>query len=498
MEYNAKYFAKSANIKAMTVWLILCVVLSGAYALEVVKGLREISYYISFLCWCWIPFALGILLLFIKGFDTKYYKDMIAFGYGFFYTYVIFTTNSDLAFTYIIPMAGMLVLYKNRNFMFRASFVNVVVLLLSIATRYKNGYNTPEDITTYEIQVACIILTSFAYVLAINHMSKSEGAMLGAVNQNLDRVVETIKKVKQAGTAVADGVTVVRGLSDENMKGAEDMAQGMNDLTEKNRDLHRETMSSMSMTENIHAQTQNVSSLIEQMGEVIDATVEHTNSSSSELSEVLTSADKMAALSKDAERVLNEFKDEFNKVKQEISTIDGINSQTNLLALNASIEAARAGAAGKGFAVVAEEIRGLSKGTQTSSDRITGALEHLEVTSENLTNSITDILQLIQLTLLKVQQVNTSVMGITADAKQLGDGMQEVDSAMKQVEESNENMLSNMKEICNVMEAMTEQVQISGETTRTMQAKYSKTSEQVVQIDKVMGSLMKELDDSEA
>ena len=31
-EYNEEYFQKSANRKAMNIWLILCLVLSAAYA----------------------------------------------------------------------------------------------------------------------------------------------------------------------------------------------------------------------------------------------------------------------------------------------------------------------------------------------------------------------------------------------------------------------------------------------------------------------------------
>lgn len=51
-------------------------------------------------------------------------------------------------------------------------------------------------------------------------MTKSEKAMLGAVEMNLDRVVTTVEQVKCASTAVVDGVTVVRELAEENKQGA--------------------------------------------------------------------------------------------------------------------------------------------------------------------------------------------------------------------------------------------------------------------------------------
>ena len=67
MEYNEDYFAESANRKAMAIWAILGIVLSAAYALEIVKGLRTVQYYIVFVLVCWIPFIVGLLVLKVKG-----------------------------------------------------------------------------------------------------------------------------------------------------------------------------------------------------------------------------------------------------------------------------------------------------------------------------------------------------------------------------------------------------------------------------------------------
>ena len=103
-EYNEEYFQKSANRKAMNIWLILCLVLSAAYAVEIVKGLRTTGYYAVFLSICWIPFLLGLLLLKVKGFAVSYYKEVIVAGYGIFYVFVLLTTQSILAFVYTFPL----------------------------------------------------------------------------------------------------------------------------------------------------------------------------------------------------------------------------------------------------------------------------------------------------------------------------------------------------------------------------------------------------------
>ena len=87
MEYNEEYFAKSANKKAMGMWILAGVVLSLAYMLEVIKGTRTISYYGIFLAMCWIPFFVGVVVLKVKGMGVSYYKvikiflllDMVSF-----------------------------------------------------------------------------------------------------------------------------------------------------------------------------------------------------------------------------------------------------------------------------------------------------------------------------------------------------------------------------------------------------------------------------------
>lgn len=180
-------------------------------------------------------------------------------------------------------------------------------------------------------------------------------------------------------------------------------------------------------------------------------------------------------------------------VKQETGMIESITSQTNLLALNASIEAARAGDAGRGFAVVADEIRNLSTGTQASSTRIMDALNHLEETSDAMTKSIGKTLELIHTTLEKVTQVNASVASIAKDSIQLGDNIQVVDNAMREVETSNKNMVDNMTQICDVMVVMTENISEAGETTKVMRSKYEETSNNVINIEQVVGRLIEEL-----
>ena len=244
------------------------------------------------------------------------------------------------------------------------------------------------------------------------------------------------------------------------------------------------------MTTQINNQVENVASLINEVVQLVSESVEHTDTSSKELADVVESTKTMAELSGEVDNILREFQQEFSKVKTETGTIGEINSQTNLLALNASIEAARAGEAGKGFAVVADEIRNLST---ESSDRIMTALGHLEDTSNRMLKSITTILELIQTTQTKVVQVNDSVSGIAKDSTQIGEHIGVVDSAMQEVESSNRNMVDNMHEIENVMKDITDCIGNADESTKIMLSKYEESARNVDKIENVVGAMMEKL-----
>ena len=493
MTYDENIFKEKANRKARKIWIVFAVLLSANYGSDASGGLYPTTSYLIFLALCWLPLIFGEVLLRVKGWATELYRYDLVIGYGIFYTFVICTTASPIAFTYILPVTSLLVLYKNRKFMINCGIANALIIVGAAVYRYMLGFNSDSDMMKYQLQLSCIVLCYICYVMSIRHLNESDGAMTDSIKADLHRVVTTVEQVKSSSNIILDGITVVRELASENKHGSDIVMLGMNELTDNNNMLQDRTTSSTQMTSDIRAQVENVVALIGEMVTLVEKTQSHSGVSAEDLKSLVNTAATMSQLSTELENVLENFRQEFEMVKQETGTIEKITNQTNLLALNASIEAARAGEAGKGFAVVADQIRTLSTETHASSEQIRNALSRLDATSAKMTSSIEETLKLIQITLEKVTQTGDNVNQIASDSVQLGNHIQVVDNAIKEVESSNTQLVSNMEQVSNIVDTITTCITHSSRTSERMLSKYQETADNINTIEDVMENMMCDL-----
>jgi len=134
----------------------------------------------------------------------------------------------------------------------------------------------------------------------------------------------------------------------------------------------------------------------------------------------------------------DEMVDQFDRIFQLLSQVEGLASQTNLLALNAAIEAARAGEAGRGFAVVANEVRSLSVGSTELNQDIRSEINNAKEIIAKLRDS--------------VEQMASADMTSTLEAKSRMSDM------MTHVEEVNHQTVSSVEELAKIAPLITDAV----------------------------------------
>ena len=103
------------------------------------------------------------------------------------------------------------------------------------------------------------------------------------------------------------------------------------------------------------------------------------------------------------------------EIENVLQVIGKIAAQTNMLALNATIEAARSGEAGKGFKVVANEVKDLSRATDT-------ATKNIEVRVQTMQEDSSTVVRAIQQISVVISRVNEAQATIAASVERTASG----------------------------------------------------------------------------
>ncbi|MDX2201109.1 MAG: methyl-accepting chemotaxis protein, partial [Hyphomicrobiaceae bacterium] len=148
------------------------------------------------------------------------------------------------------------------------------------------------------------------------------------------------------------------------------------------------------------------------------------------------------------------------QINQIIGVIDEIAFQTNLLALNAGVEAARAGDSGRGFAVVASEVRALAQRSAQAAKEI----KELILRSSTLVQSgvalVGETGKSLDLIIRQVEDINQSIVSIASGAEEQATGIQEVNTAINQMDQVTQQNAAMVEETTAASGALAEETQL--------------------------------------
>jgi methyl-accepting chemotaxis protein len=166
-------------------------------------------------------------------------------------------------------------------------------------------------------------------------------------------------------------------------------------------------------------------------------------------------AERSGVVVRDAVAAMSEIEASAQQISQIIGVIDEIAFQTNLLALNAGVEAARAGDAGRGFAVVASEVRALAQRSADAAKEIKALISASSQQVDRGVNLVGETGKVLERIVTQVTQINGVVTEIAASAEEQSTGLQQVNTAVNQMDQVTQQNAAMVEEATAASHALT-------------------------------------------
>ncbi len=260
----------------------------------------------------------------------------------------------------------------------------------------------------------------------ITLLARDVNATVTQLRQTVESLVRISTDVASASTELATVMTQASVNSDQEKQEVEQVASAVNQLQS----------TAQSVTDHAHS---------------ADGAAQQANQLASQslrmFEESHRATAKMADQLTEAAQVVNQLKEQSERIGNVTEVIRSISEQTNLLALNAAIEAARAGESGRGFAVVADEVRMLAARTQTSTQEIQAIIEELQNQSNTANSSMHSSLSLLEQNQSLVAKVSASLTEINHSISALGQINAQVATASEEQSQVTKDINRNLSNI---------------------------------------------------
>ncbi|MBK0393178.1 HAMP domain-containing protein [Ramlibacter sp. CrO1] len=242
--------------------------------------------------------------------------------------------------------------------------------------------------------------------------------------------------LRQLVGEVADGARVVAETSGQIAQGNLDLSQ----RTEEQASTLEETASSMEeLTSTVSLNAQNA----KQASQLAIGASDIARQGGEAVGQVVSTMSGISASSR--------------RISDIIGVIDGIAFQTNILALNAAVEAARAGEQGRGFAVVAAEVRNLAQRSAASAKEIKALIGESVDQVDSGARLVQDAGKTMEGIVVAAKKVSDLIAEIAAACAEQDAGIQQVNTAVSQMDIVVQQNASLVEEAAAATESMKEQ-----------------------------------------
>lgn len=483
MEFQEKEYL---NRRFLNCYGIIAGVLFAAYILELVKGNRTLEYTAIFSVILLIPLVIS-LLIYKKDKSSPLIKYVGVFGYEILYAFVLLTSVSILAFSYVLPMIVAIALYQNSKFALEGGITAILINVIYIVMCVTRSGAESLDIVNFEIEVAAVILVVGISILSTKALERVSQYRLNLIEQEKEKEAGILKQVLSVTGELVEKISEIDTESKKIAKQGERSKSAVEEIVTGTNDLASTIQRQLQMTENIGSLTDAMGTNVEEIQDKFAGTRKVTEDGNQDVAELLKASGLNDKASSEVSVTMNNLARQTGEVNEILQMIEGITTQTTLLALNASIEAARAGEAGKGFAVVADEIQKLASQTEEATGQIKVIINELTRQTDVAEKSVGSLVESNKKQAELVERTRIAFDRIRKDIMDVSSSVEKQSSGMGQVKDSNTEIIQYVENLS----AFSEELLANTENTKDLT---DSTIEGTEKVSRLLDEVMKEVE----
>ncbi len=201
---------QNRNQTAITGLVLMNIILSIAYLVEVLKGVRNVWSYVVVLCLTVIPTAF-MAIIYLKNKDSKAIRYIGTAGFGALYGYVMFTSSTDLVFCYVLVVLAILVVYVDMKLSLALGVYSFLINLIVVVIKYVNGEMDATGLTNSEIMIVCILLTNVFTIIATRKVDQINEANIKRAEMQRAKSEELLQTVLNIATSITENIGSASG-----------------------------------------------------------------------------------------------------------------------------------------------------------------------------------------------------------------------------------------------------------------------------------------------
>ena len=451
---NIENAERSRNNTAITGMAIMNVILAMAYVLEVVKGARSLASYLVIAILCFAP-TICCFLVYSKKKNAKSIRYIGGIGFLLLYSYIMFTSTTDLVFCYVVVFYVILMVYGDLRYSILTSVSALVINAAVILYHALSVGLTPEQITNAEISFACILLTTVFGIMAVKKITLINEANLEKARDEKAKANELLDTTLQVAASITENIKVAFTATGDLQHAMKVTQDSMDNLSNGTHEAAQAIEAQRQDTEEISEHIQEVEKVTESMGLAMMESQEglaQGQIAMKQLQEQVKNSEEYSAIVATQMEELKGYSDQMQMVMKLISNVA---KQTGLLALNASIEAARAGEAGRGFSVVATEISSLASQTSEATGDIDVLIEGIVNSIAKVGDAVEELISSNKMQFEYVEKTAQSMESIEENTVEMAGQAESLQKQVALVTQSNEEIINQIEHISGITQEVT-------------------------------------------